>query len=212
MADAFLAGRLAGLYLAFVALANPADAEIAENLLVGDMRGLVVHEAPQEVPEATFLDVDGAEHTLEPFLGRHVVLNFWATWCAPCRHEMPSLDALQAQLGGEHFAVVTVAVGRNPPQGIRRFFEEEGIENLPTYRDTSQQFARGMSVLGLPITVMLDPEGREIARLRGDADWASPEAVALVRALIDPDGDAEGDGDGDAAAEGAAAATATAAD
>ena len=172
------------LYLAASAVAIPAQAEISEDLLVGDMRGLVVHDEPTEVPDATFVDIDDVEHSMDAYAGEIVLLNFWATWCAPCREEMPSLDALEADLGGEHFSVVTMAVGRNPPQGILRFFDEEGIENLPTYRDTDQSFARGMAVFGLPITVILNTEGQEIARLRGDADWHSAEAIAVIESLI----------------------------
>jgi hypothetical protein len=97
---------------------------------------------------------------------------------------MPSLQNLQGALGGEEFAVVTLATGRNPPQAIRRFFEEIGVDALPQHRDINQQIAREMGVFGLPITVILDPEGREIAPLRGDAHWDSPEALALIEAMI----------------------------
>ena len=97
---------------------------------------------------------------------------------------MPSLDRLQRALGGEAFAVVTVASGRNPPPAIRRFFEEEGVTDLPVYLDPRQAMSRQMGVFGLPTTVLIDPEGREIGRLRGDADWAGAEALALIAALI----------------------------
>lgn len=98
---------------------------------------------------------------------------------------MPSLDALNAELGGEDFAVVPVATGRNAVPGIRKFFDEEGIETLPILLDPKQKLARDMAVLGLPITVILNPEGQEIARLRGDADWASDSAKAIVAALLE---------------------------
>ena len=97
---------------------------------------------------------------------------------------MPSLQNLQTALGGEDFTVVTLATGRNPPQAIRRFFEEIGVTDLQQHRDINQQIAREMGVFGLPITVILNPEGQEIARLRGDAHWDSPEAIALIGALI----------------------------
>ena len=102
---------------------------------------------------------------------------------------MPSLQNLQTALGGYDFTVVTLATGRNPPQAIRRFFEEIGVTDLQQYRYINQQIAREMGVFGLPITVILNREGQEIARLRGDAHWDSPEALALVRAVIDqPEG------------------------
>ncbi|NKX43051.1 TlpA family protein disulfide reductase [Roseibacterium sp. KMU-115] len=165
-------------------MANAAPAQDLSALLIGEMRGLVVHEEPVAASALPFLRADETEGSLADYAGRYVVLNFWATWCAPCREEMPSLQALQTRLGGEDFAVVTLATGRNPPQAIRRFFEETGVTDLPEHRDINQQIAREMGVFGLPITVILDPEGREIARLRGDAHWDSPEAIALIEALL----------------------------
>jgi thiol-disulfide isomerase/thioredoxin len=128
------------LYLALSAGANAQD---MSDLLTGEMRGLVVHDAPQAASELPFLRVDGTEGSLADYEGRHVVLNFWATWCAPCREEMPSLQTLHDTLGGEDFAVVTLATGFNQPQAIRRFFEETGVTDLPsTATSTSRSRAR----------------------------------------------------------------------
>ncbi len=176
--------RLAVLYLAASLGANAAMAQDLSDYLTGEMRGLVLHEAPVAASTLPYLHEDDTEGALADYAGRHVLLNFWATWCAPCREEMPSLQNLQTQLGGEDFAVVTLATGRNPPQAIARFFEEIGVQDLPRHRDINQQIAREMGVFGLPITVILDPEGREIARLRGDAHWDSPEAIALIEAIL----------------------------
>ena len=107
------------------------DRAAVEALRDGHMKKLMFHEAPQPVPDTVFADIDGVESSLAAYEGKIVVLNFWATWCAPCRKEMPSLDRLNMALGGEDFAVVTLATGRNSPQGMRRFFEEESIETLP---------------------------------------------------------------------------------
>ena len=170
--------------LAFGANAQTADTAALEALRQGDMQKLVFSDAPQPVPEAVLLDAEGAEHDLSEYAGRYVLLNFWATWCAPCRAELGSLDRLEATFGGEDFAVVTVATGPNPVPAIQKLFAEEGITRLPILRDTRQAFARAMGVLGLPITVLIDPEGREIARLIGDAVWDGPEAQAIVAALI----------------------------
>ena len=171
-------------YIAASLGANAASAQDLSDLQVGDMRGLVIHETPVETSGLPFVQADETEGTLADYAGQHVLLNFWATWCAPCREEMPSLQALQDTLGGESFQVVTLATGRNPPQAIRRFFEEEGVTTLPQYRDINQQIAREMGIFGLPITVVLNPEGQEIARLRGDAHWDSPEAIAMLEALM----------------------------
>lgn len=176
--------RPVALYLAVALGANAAQAQDLSGYLTGEMRGLAIHEEPVAASALPFLRADETEGTLADYAGRHVVLNFWATWCAPCREEMPSLQNLQTALGGDDFAVVTLATGRNPPQAIRRFFEETGVTDLPQYRDINQQIAREMGVFGLPITVILNPEGQEIARLRGDAHWDSPEAIALIEALL----------------------------
>ncbi len=174
------------LYTALALGANTAAADPTQlaALRQGDMKKLMFHAEPKPVNGAAFVAEDGGEMTLDDLRGKYILLNFWATWCAPCREEMPSLNTLQKDLGGERFEVVTVATGRNSPAGIRRFFEETGVDALPQHTDPKQALARNMAVLGLPITVILDPEGREIARLRGDAHWDSDSAKAIVQALI----------------------------
>lgn len=94
------------------------------------------------------------------------------------------LAALQTEFGGDSFEVITLATGRNSPQGIIKFFKETGIDNLPRHQDPKQNIAKEMGIFGLPITVIIDPEGQEVARLRGDADWASDNARAIIAALI----------------------------
>ena len=172
------------LYMALAIGANAADPAELAGLREGSMKKLVLHETPREVSDVAFETVDGAERRLADWRGKWVLLNFWATWCAPCRKEMPSLDALNAEFGGESFAVVPVATGRNTLPGIRKFFAEAGVETLPILLDPKQKLARDMAVLGLPISVILNPEGQEIARLRGDADWHSDSARAIVAALL----------------------------
>nr|WP_238547963.1 TlpA disulfide reductase family protein [Meridianimarinicoccus roseus] len=149
------------------------------------MKKLVFHDTPKPVTDQPFVTEDGAEQTLAQYRGQVVLLNFWATWCAPCRKEMPALDALNMEMGGPDFRVVTIATGRNAPAAMRRFFEETGIESLPLHNDPKQAIARDMAVLGLPITVILDRDGHEIARMRGDADWAGAPAKAILAAIID---------------------------
>lgn len=160
------------------------DAAALADMLEGDMQKLVFHSEPKIVPEVSFSDLEGGSYTLADFSDQIVVLNFWATWCAPCRKEMPALDRLNAELGGPDFQVLAVATGRNPPGALTRFFEETGVETLTLYNDPQQEMARALAVLGLPITVVLDREGREIARMRGDAEWDSESAKAMLQALI----------------------------
>ena len=171
------------LYTALGLLANAAVADIAD-LRVGDMRKLTVHSAPIAGSDVAFMSEDGEEMTLADLNGQYTLLNFWATWCAPCRKEMPDLAALQTQLGGEDFQVVTVATGRNPRPAMEAFFDEIGVDNLPLHTDARQSFSRSMGVLGLPVTLIIDPQGDEIARLQGDADWHSDSAAAIIQALL----------------------------
>ena len=173
------------------ALSLPEGQEVAaalEALREGDMKKLMFHSAPAPAPQVEFEREDGSAATLADYRGKHVVLNFWATWCAPCREEMPMLSNLQAEMGGDDFAVVTIATGRNPPPAMKTFFDEIGVDNLPLHRDPKSALARQMGVFGLPITVILDPQGNEIARLQGDAHWDSDSAKAIVAALIDGGG------------------------
>ncbi len=173
------------LYTAIAAVANAGHADDIAALREGDMRKLIVHSAPVAGSDVPFTAEDGSEMTLAAYEGKYVVLNFWATWCAPCRKEMPMLSAMQAQLGGDTFEVVTIATGRNPRPAMERFFAEIEVDNLPLHTDARQSLARSLGILGLPITLILNPEGQEIARLQGDADWSSDSAYAIIEALLD---------------------------
>lgn len=180
---------LALVYTALTAGANPAlaaDGDLITPLLAGDMKKLAVHSTPQATSNAAFnLEDDAGTTTLEAYQGKYVLLNFWATWCAPCRKEMPHLSELQTELGGDDFEVLTIATGRNSPAGISKFFDEIGVTNLPRHQDPKQALASQMAIFGLPITVLIDPDGKEIARLRGDADWASDTAKDIIKTLVE---------------------------
>lgn len=175
------------LALGAITPAGPARADLAAaaGLREGDMKKLIFQETPQPVPSVAFqLADDAGEATLEDYRGKYVLLNFWATWCAPCRKEMPQLSELQSEFGGDDFEVLTLATGRNSPTGISKFFDEIGVTNLPRHQDPKQALASQMGIFGLPITVLIDPEGNEVARLRGDADWASESAKAIIAAVL----------------------------
>lgn len=177
--------RLIVLYTALCLGANAASAADLGALREGDMKKLVIYEAPLATPELPFVDETGASHSLAEYRGKVVVLNLWATWCAPCREEMPGLSKLQAELGGDRFQVVTLATGRNPQPKIAKFFEEAGVSNLPRFQDEKQTIARAMGVIGLPVTVLIDTEGREVARLIGGAEWDGPDARKIINALLE---------------------------
>lgn len=190
-AAAAAVGLSGGLYLALNESESPSaaaraipqqDFSAVEALRDGDMMKLQF--AANRGTAVPFLADDGTEMTLADFEGKWVVLNFWATWCAPCRKEMPHLSELQTEFAGDDFEVVTVATGLNQRPAMVRFFEEIGVDNLPLHTDANSAFARDFGVVGLPATLIINPEGFEIARLQGDADWASDSAKAIVRALM----------------------------
>lgn len=170
--------------LFFGANAAAAGPQEARALLAGDMRKLVILDAPVALPAATLSDLQDRPVSLAEYRGRWVVANFWAAWCAPCREEMPTLDRLQAGMGGERFAVVTIATGRNQPAAITRFFAEAGVTRLPALRDPQSALSRQLGIMALPVTLVIDPEGREAARLIGGADWSSAEARSALAALM----------------------------
>lgn len=147
--------------------------------------GLQVHPEPRAVPALEFADGAGNTRALADFRGRVVVLNVWATWCAPCREEMPTLDALQAALGGPRLEVVALSVDREGAGVVREFFDALGIEHLQVYVDTRMRAPAKLGVPGIPATLVIDREGREVARLIGPADWNSPAMRDYLRGLLD---------------------------
>ena len=178
------------LYAALTLGANPAAAidtetrQIILDMRVDDMRKMKILEEPAALVTVEFEDIEGNKMTFADTNGHYRLVNFWATWCAPCREEMPALDALQLEMGGEDFQVMTIATGRNRLTGIHKFYEEAEVTNLPILLDPKGRLATRMGALGLPVTIVLDPEGREIARLTGGADWASENAKAVLGALM----------------------------
>ena len=176
---------LAALYMGLALTANPgfADQAALEALREGTLEKLMFSE-PVAAPDEPFTDMAGAEVRLSDYRGKVVVVNFWATWCAPCRKEMPSLAALNAELGGEDLAVLPIATGYNALPGIQRFMAEIGVDDLPVMLDPKKALSHQFGVMALPVTVILDREGNEVARLMGDADWNSESAQAILIALM----------------------------
>lgn len=145
---------------------------------------LVKVSSPQPVGEVTFTDGDGKLRNLSEWKGKVVLLNLWATWCVPCRLEMPSLARLQATLGGDDFAVVAISQDRGGVDAPRKFLATAGLAQLGLYVDSSGKLTQTMKAPGLPLTILIDREGRQVARLAGPAEWDSPEAQAVIRAII----------------------------
>jgi thiol-disulfide isomerase/thioredoxin len=153
-------------------------------LATGPLAGLLVHEPRKDIPAFSFKDGAGADKTLADFKGRVVLLNLWATWCAPCRKEMPDLAALQKELGGPGFEVVALSLDRKGAEASSAFLKETGAGNLALYVDQDSKALAAVNALGLPATLIIDKDGKEAARLLGPAKWASAESKAIIRELM----------------------------
>jgi thiol-disulfide isomerase/thioredoxin len=145
---------------------------------------LRVHAAPIAVPDFRFEDGTGQPRTLADFRGRYVLLNVWATWCAPCREEMPALARLQKALGGPDFEVLALSIDSGGVPAVKQFFRETSVEGLGIYLDRSLQVNSALRVLGVPTTVLLDRRGRELARHVGPAEWDSAQAVQQIQRVM----------------------------
>lgn len=139
---------------------------------------------PRELPDVGFSDGDGRSVKLSSFRGKVVLLNVWATWCPPCLKEMPALDRLQAKLGGPEFEVIALSIDRGGPSVVRTFYEEIGLKSLRVYIDQNGQASPALGVNGVPATLLIDSEGREIGRKIGPAEWGSPEVVTLIQGYL----------------------------
>ncbi len=168
-----------------LAAACPATARGAAPPIGGAVQNFTPAESLRPVPAAGFMALDGSEFSLADFRGRVVALNFWATWCGPCIREMPSLDRLQAALGGADFTVVLISQDRNGAEVVQPFLAKLGLENLTSYLDPTFALFRAMGGRGLPTTILIDADGNELGRIAGAAEWDTPEALALIRYYLD---------------------------
>jgi len=153
-------------------------------LSTGAMTTFVFKKAPTPLPDVRFLNGKGETVSLADWRGKVVLLNLWATWCAPCREEMPALSRLQKQLGSDKFQVVTLAVDKAGLEGARKFFKDNKIEGLELFADPTARDGTQLKVIGMPTTILIDAEGREIGRLIGPAAWDKPEAKRLIEAYL----------------------------
>ncbi|TIL65308.1 thiol:disulfide interchange protein TlpA [Mesorhizobium sp.] len=154
----------------------------------GQVAALLPVDPPQSLKGLAFNSPDGKPMTLADHAGKTVLLNLWATWCAPCRAEMPALDALQNEMGSDAFEVVAVNVDAGDDAKPKKFLEETGVKALGYYRDSTMALfndlkTRGLA-LGLPVTMLIDSEGCLIAHMNGPAEWSSPDARRLVETAL----------------------------
>ena len=163
---------------------QPCHISLIGGYVVGGHIPIEVIDQPRPLPEIRFQDEQGHDLTLADFRGRVVLLNIWATWCAPCRNETPTLDRLQAHFGGKDFLVIPLSIDREGVAAVRRFYEKLGFEKLGIYVDPSSKRSRALAIPGLPATLLIDRQGRETARKIGAAEWGGAEMVSLVERTI----------------------------
>ena len=145
-----------------------------------------VPDTPKPLPALKFVNGEGREMTLTSFAGQVVLLNIWATWCVPCREEMPALDRLQAKLGGPAFRVVPLSMDRGGLPTVQAFYQELGLKTLGIYVDRTGAAARELGAVGIPTTLLVDRQGREIGRKVGPAEWDSDEVVRILQRYLEP--------------------------
>ncbi|MGL4322427.1 MAG: thiol:disulfide interchange protein TlpA [Beijerinckiaceae bacterium] len=154
----------------------------------GEVAAVAMRKTPEALPNLAFKRPDGAPVTLADFKGRTVLLNLWATWCAPCKKEMPALNQLQAELGGKDFEVVAVNIDTRNAERAPQFLDDIGVKNLTRYTDQSVKIfdmlkANGKA-FGMPTTILIDANGCELGNLAGPAEWAGADAIAFVKAAL----------------------------
>lgn len=154
-------------------------------LAKGEVAALTMATAPLQLPDLAFADIDGKPRKLSDWKGRVVLVNLWATWCVPCRKEMPALDKLQTMLGGPKFEVVAINIDTRDAEKPKAFLKDAGLTNLAYFHDNKAKVFQDLKsagrALGMPTTVIVDSSGCEIATIAGPAEWASDDAVNLIK-------------------------------
>jgi thiol-disulfide isomerase/thioredoxin len=154
----------------------------------GEVAAVSVAREPRRVPDLTFVDGSGTQKRLSDWVGRTVLLNLWATWCVPCRKEMPALDALQVRLGGPNFQVVAINIDQRDPDKPRRWLQETHVDHLAYYADPSAKVFQDLKAVGwafgMPTTVFVDPHGCDLGILAGPVEWTSEDALKLMGAAL----------------------------
>jgi thiol-disulfide isomerase/thioredoxin len=156
----------------------------------GEVAALTMATAPLRLPDLAFDDANGQPRKLSDWRGRMVLVNLWATWCVPCRKEMPALDELQAKLGGADFEVVAINIDTRDPEKPKNFLKEANLTRLGYFSDQKAKVFQDLKAvgraLGMPTSVLVDAQGCEIATIAGPAEWASDDAIKLIKAAMKP--------------------------
>ena len=184
----FLIGRRLLLAAVPAFFAAPALANLGPDLLKGGVAKFTLAKEPKPLPELAFTDAEDKPLTLASYKGKTVLLNFWATWCAPCVKEMPSLDRLQAEKGKDKFVVLPLSLDGPSRPKVAPFYADRKLANLGIYFDKGKKVLGALDVSVLPTSILIDAQGRELGRLEGEADWDKPEALALMKAAVESAG------------------------
>jgi thiol-disulfide isomerase/thioredoxin len=197
---AVLVGSVIG-YVGVSSLKHPAAGDVACNgavdlarkiapLAHGEVAALTMATTPLQLPDLAFEDANGQPKKLSDFRGKTVLVNLWATWCVPCRREMPALDSLQTKLGGKDFEVVAINIDTRDPDKPKNFLKEANLTNLGYYSDQKAKVFQDLKnigkALGMPTSVLVDAKGCEIGNIAGPAEWASDDALKLLKAAVQP--------------------------
>jgi thiol-disulfide isomerase/thioredoxin len=157
---------------------------LGKSLSTGAIAAFVFKEGRPDIESGPFMNAEGKDITLADWKGKVVLVNLWATWCAPCRKEMPDLAQLQKDYGGDDFEVVAISVDLKGAEASSAFLKEIGADNLALYTDKTTRVMKKLGAIGLPVTILIDRQGKEIGRLLGPAHWTADEARKLIEAAI----------------------------
>jgi thiol-disulfide isomerase/thioredoxin len=193
LAAAVAVAALAGVYAMFgvdgnapvgTSAAQAGETKLDKSLSTGTLAAFVFKDRRPTIDSGAFKDASGKEMTLADWKGRVVLINLWATWCAPCRKEMPDLAQLQKDYGGDDFEVVAISVDLKGAEASSAFLKEVSADNLALYVEPTTRIMKKLGAIGLPVTILIDREGGEIGRLLGPAHWTAPEARKLIEAAL----------------------------
>ena len=175
---------IVNLFFSISAIAGSKYAEKTEDIIRGELRKFIFSENTEVLPKPLILDAN--ENMVEIGYDEDIlVINFWATWCAPCKKEMPSLNSLAQNMKYEDIQIITIASGRNSKEAIDGFFDDNNLVNLKKYRDPRGRIAVKYGVTALPTTVVINPTGLEIGRIIGDIDWDTADVRSFFKKLLE---------------------------
>ena len=175
---------IVNLFFSISAIAESKYAEKTKDIIRGELRKFIFSENTEVLPNPLILDANG--NTVEIGYDEDIlIINFWATWCAPCKKEMPSLNSLAQNMKYEDIQIITIASGRNSKEAIDGFFDDNNLVNLKKYRDPRGRIAVKYGVTALPTTVVINPTGLEIGRIIGDIDWDTADVRSFFKKLLE---------------------------